>query len=147
VGTVGSGNPIGHPRVDRYRLFTPLGERDWAPDWQPHFPVATVDDGEPGTTFITDAHGHARIWVVVERARHRRIRYVNVAPGDRASLITVDLTPIAIGSEVMVTYDMTALSDAGARRLVQFADGYERYLDSWQEQIVAYLRGPASAVV
>jgi len=132
------------PPSQAFRLFTPLGERDWAPGWEPRFPAPTVDDTDPGTAFITDAHGQVRTWIVVDRESARRIRYANVASGDRASLITVELAPVATASEVTVTYDVTALSDAGARELAHFAHGYARYLDSWQEQILAYLRGQAS---
>lgn len=132
------------PPEQAFRLFTPLGERDWAPGWEPRFPAATVDDSDPGTAFVTESSGHERTWMVVDRELDRRIRYAAFSPGDRASLITVELTPVATGSEVEVTYDVTALSEAGARGLVDFADGYERYLESWHQQIVAYLRGPES---
>jgi hypothetical protein len=127
------------PPMQAFRLFTPLGERDWAPGWEPSFPAETLDDSEPGTAFLTHAHGRVRTWLVVEREVGRRIRYSNVAPGDRASLITVELAPAATGSEVTVTYDVTALGDAGARELLHFAEGYPRYLASWQEQILACL--------
>lgn len=135
------------PPMQAFRLFTPRGERDWAPQWEPRFPAVTADDTEPGTAFVTDAHGQVRTWIVVERERDRRIRYANVAAGDRASMITVELAPDATGSEVTVTYHVTALSETGARGLVHFAGGYARYLNSWQEQIAAYLRGQASAEV
>jgi Activator of Hsp90 ATPase homolog 1-like protein len=131
------------PPMQAFRLFTPLGERDWVPGWEPRFPAGAADDSEPGTAFVTDTHGQVRTWLVVEREVGRRIRYTNVAPGDRASLITVELAPVGTGSEVTVTYDITALSDTGARELRHFADGYARYLAAWQEQIVAYLGGGA----
>lgn len=127
------------PPAQAFRLFTPLGERDWVPDWEPRFPAPTPDDSAPGTVFVTDSHGLVRTWVVVEREHHRRIGYTNVAPGDRASLITVELTPINAYCEVTVTYDVTALSEAGARSVAHFAEGFAPYLDSWQRQIDAYL--------
>jgi hypothetical protein len=128
------------PPGQAFRLFTPLGERDWVADWQPRFPVPTADDSEPGTVFITREHASERTWLVVDREPDRRLRYADVAPGDRATMITVELVPADTGSEVNVTYDVTALSEAGARRLGHFADGFTRYLDSWQEQIETYVR-------
>lgn len=132
------------PPAQAFRLFTPLGERDWAPGWEPRFPAPTPDDSAPGTVFVTDSHGPVRTWVVVEREHHRRIAYTNVAPGDRASLITVELAPVNAYSEVTVTYDVTALSEAGARSVAHFAEGFAPYLDSWQRQIDAYLGVPTS---
>lgn len=133
------------PPAQAFQLFTPLGERDWAPDWRPRFPVETVDDSDPGTAFETDAHGPVRTWLVVERQPGHRIRYASFTPGNRVSLITVELAPTPSGSEVTVTYDITALSEAGARELVHFAQGYTHYLDSWQELIAASIRDRAPA--
>lgn len=133
------------PPAQAFRLFTPLGERDWAPGWEPRFPAPTPDDSAPGTVFVTETPGLVRTWVVVEREHHRRIGYTNVAPGDRASHITVELTPVFAGSEVTVTYDVTALSEAGAHVVAHFAEGFAPYLDSWQRQIDAYLGAQASS--
>jgi Polyketide cyclase / dehydrase and lipid transport len=127
------------PADEAFELFTPRGEREWAPGWDPTFPAPTSDDSEPGTVFETDSHGHRGTWLVTDRVRGRRIAYAQVFPGERAGSVTVTLKAAEGGSEVKVVYELTPLSEAGAHHLTQFADGYGDYLHSWQDAIAACL--------
>jgi hypothetical protein len=122
-----------------FRLFTPLGERDWAPGWAPRFPVPAIDDREPGTVFETQAHDRLATWVVVERTSGRSITYARVVPHQDAGIVTVTLDGAGGESTVTVTYALTALSEAGTAHLRAFARGYPAYLASWQDAIDASL--------
>ena len=63
-------------------------------------------------------------------------------PGHNAG-ITVELTGGAAGrSDVTVTYELTALTDAATRYLHAFADHYPAMLDQWAEAITAALTEP-----
>jgi hypothetical protein len=53
--------------------------------------------------------------------------------------VTVTISPAGGHSDVEVTYRLTALTDEGAARLREFADGYDAYLRSWQDAISASL--------
>ena len=64
-----------------FQLFTPRGEREWAPGWDPTFPAPSSDDSEPGTVFETEAHGHRGTWLVTDRVWGRQIAYAQVIPG------------------------------------------------------------------
>jgi polyketide cyclase/dehydrase/lipid transport protein len=130
---------VGLPPAEAFRLFTPRGEQDWAHGWQPHFPAPAADDTEPGTVFETSAHGQHTIWTVTERVRGCRMAYSRVTPGHQAGTVTVRLAAAGDGSEVEVTYLLTALSDAAGHHLADFADGYDAYLRSWEEDIAALL--------
>ena len=130
---------VGLPPAAAFRLFTARGEQDWAHGWQPHFPAPAPDDTEPGTVFETSAHGQHTVWLVTEREPGRRIGYARVTPGHQAGTVTVRLTAAGDDSEVEVTYRLTALSDAAGSQLADFADGYDDYLRSWQDAIVALL--------
>ncbi len=135
---------VGLPPARAFRLFTPEGERDWAPGWDPRYPVPAPDDTEPGTVFETSAHGQRTVWLVLDRQPGRHISYARVAPGDRAGTVTVVLDaagPHGQSSEVEVTYDLTALSEAAAHHLREFAEGYPAYLRSWEDAIAAHLDG------
>jgi hypothetical protein len=129
------------PPERAFVLFTPRGEQAWVPGWKPRFPAGTddgrFDDTEPGTVFETEAHGQATTWIVVERALGRRIRYARVIPQLNAGTVAVALEPAAEGegSEVTVTYELTALSEEGARKLDEFAAHYPAFLQSWEDQI------------
>jgi hypothetical protein len=115
--------------------FTPLGEKEWAPGWDPRFP------GEDETVFETGHGHHDTTWVMVDHQSGQRIRYARVAHGVSAGTVDVRLAENADGaSQVTVTYQLTALTDDGRAHLDQFAQGYDAYLRSWQEAITSVLR-------
>ncbi len=119
------------PPAEAIELFTPSGERRWAPGWDPSFPAPAADETEPGTVFETDVHGPLT-WVVVGRESGRSMKYAVVAPGIRAGTIEVACADDGSGTTIAtVTYDMTALSAGGERWLAEFAAGYDAYLDHW----------------
>jgi Polyketide cyclase / dehydrase and lipid transport len=132
------------PPAEAFRLFTPRGEQDWAHGWQPRFPAASPDDTEPGTVFETAAHGQHTIWLVIDREPGERISYARVTPGHQAGTVTVTISAVGHRSEVEVTYELTALTDAADEELRGFAAGYPAYLRSWQEAIAALLNGQHS---
>jgi hypothetical protein len=136
---------VGLPPAEAFRLFTPRGEQDWAPGWEPHFPAPASDDTEPGTVFETSPHGQPgthvppTVWVVTNRQSGRHISYARITPGDRAGMVTVELSAADGASDVEVTYQLTALSAAAEPGLREFADGYAAYLQSWQDAISGWL--------
>jgi hypothetical protein len=136
---------VGLPPAEAFRLFTPRGEQDWAPGWEPHFPAPASDDTEPGTVFETSPHGQPgthvppTVWVVTNRESGRHISYARMTPGDRAGTVTVELSAADGASDVEVTYQLTALSAAAEPGLREFADGYAAYLQSWQDAISGWL--------
>ncbi|MFL5828776.1 MAG: hypothetical protein ACJ76X_02565 [Solirubrobacteraceae bacterium] len=67
-----------------------------------------------------------------------------VQSGERAGIVTVTLDSTEGGSDVEVVYELTPLSEAGARHLERFAGGYRDYLRSWQDAIAASLETRAA---
>jgi hypothetical protein len=129
---------VARPPAETFVLFTPRGEIAWAPGWEPLFPIPTDDDAAPGTVFETAAHGIRTIWVVLHRDPGRSISYARVTPGERAGTVHVALRPGDDGGSVVtVTYALTALTEAAAVELDQFAAGYAGYLREWEELIAA----------
>lgn len=126
------------PRRHAMALFTPEGERDWAGDWDPHYPDPRRREG-PGAVFTTEHGSHHTTWVMVD---HRRdgVRYARVTHGMTAGTVAVDV----LGSNeqttrVRVTYDLTALSAAGETRLDTFDAHYDTEIASWATEIAAAL--------
>jgi hypothetical protein len=120
-------------------LFTPEGERSWAgADWVPVYalPESAQDDSAPGTVFSTMSHGGAAIWVVVER-RPDGMRYARVAPGHIAGTIDVTCTPLDDGTDVRVVYDVTSLGPEGIDFVRELESGYDAFMSSWREEILA----------
>ena len=110
-------------------LFTPAGERLWAPHWDPRFPAGEDGDGSaPGTVFLTgDTH-----WVVVDRTP-ARVRYARVTPGVRAGTVEVVVRPDGEHAIADVTYEMTAFA-AG--------DEFDPAVHEWEPAIAAALAHP-----
>jgi Polyketide cyclase / dehydrase and lipid transport len=123
------------PPDEAFRLFTPRGEEAWSEGWRPVFPDPTDDDCAPGTVFETGGHGAVTTWVVTERDPGRRLRYALIAPHERAGTVTVVLADAAAGSDVTISYDLTALSPGAEPGLDRFAAGYPDFLRSWQNAI------------
>jgi hypothetical protein len=126
------------PPNQAFRLFTARGEEEWVAGWRPHFPVPTDDDTAPGTVFVTDR----TTWVVLDRTAGRHLRYARVVPGVSAGTVSVTLEAAegaGGGSDVTVTYDLTALTDTAGRDLDTFATNYDDFLRSWHAAITTAL--------
>lgn len=121
--------------ADAFRLFTPLGEKEWAHGWDPLFPTPVEDDSQPGTVFEI-AHDDTRsVWVVCQRESNNLIQYARVIPGKNAGTVTVRLVPQSTGSVATVEYELTALSARAATELAHFASHYPQFLSEWEESI------------
>lgn len=123
-------------------LFTPEGERLWVPGWDPHYP-----DGEggetDGTVFTTHAHDVATVWVIIgiDRARPAAA-YARVTPGWHAGTVRVGCTDEGPDRcRVQVDYDLTALSDEGARHLDAYRPAaFAEMMQEWRSAIMASLQ-------
>jgi hypothetical protein len=125
------------PPEHAFQLFTAPGERLWVDGWDPKIPGGG-DGRSKGSVFVTDAHGDKAYWIVVdydEDALHAR--YARIAPGTRAGTVEVLARDDGTGTaEVEVTYELTALTDAGNDQLAAFdSDAYARMLGEWELMI------------
>jgi hypothetical protein len=109
-------------------LFTAEGERLWAPGWEPVWADESHvhEIGEVWTT----AGPPPTTWITVD-AGSNHVRYARVASGDSAGLVTVTCVETSGRTTVTVDYDLSALSDAGADRLEDFASSYDDMLAHW----------------
>ncbi|MEP6650593.1 MAG: hypothetical protein ABJA74_11895 [Lapillicoccus sp.] len=121
---------------DAYTLFTPTGERVWAHDWDPHFPVPADTDDTPGTVFTVSHGAQSTTWIVTASEPGRHVAYARAAPDHWAGTVTVDLVPTGPDtSTVSLTYALTALTDQAAVDLRLFADEYPHLLEQWEDNI------------
>jgi len=122
-------------------LFTPEGEREWVPGWNPTYP-----EGEPsetaGTVFIT-THGHAQIaWVIhhIDRAEGSAA-YSRVTAGHHAGTVTVRCTDHETDRcTVTVDYDMTALTDTNPAVLEAYnTESFAAMMEHWATTVTSIL--------
>jgi len=135
---------VAAPVERAFELFTPLGERRWVAGWAPelHHPPG----GEPvaGGVFTTSGEdGSQTHWVLVdwEPERHR-VRYARITPGRRAGTVEVRCAAAgAASTDVQVTYELTALTDAGDAELAAWSEAwYAEYLAGWERDIARHLQ-------
>jgi hypothetical protein len=131
-----------------FPLFTPLGERRWAPGWNPDILVGDGFAPAAGDVFETEGHGRRFLWTVAEvdrpqiRTEHFRIKYLRAAEGFQLGEVEVQCAPVAdassrVTSRVTVRYRLVGLGDQGAHVVdAFFAPGtYEDYIAGWQREI------------
>ena len=120
-----------------FPFFSPEGERAWAPGWAPTY-FTERRAPHSGLAFATDASGEPTLWLVIRYdAATCHARYARIVPGSRMGTVDVRCAPTADGrTEVTVSYDLTALSEAGSRVLDALTPAaYEAMLREWQSAI------------
>jgi hypothetical protein len=128
---------------DAFPLFTAEGERAWVPGWSPD--ILGAGPQEPGLVFLTDG-GERTIWTVIESDETRlRHLYSRVTPGVRAGTVEVRLSPEGSMSRIHVSYDMTALPEAGEEALAPYSPvRFQDMLNEWQSLIGHWLEARAA---
>jgi hypothetical protein len=124
------------PPEQSIHLFTALGEILWAKGWDPV--ILSGDGTEQGTVFVTTHHEEVTIWVVIDfDPQNFHARYSRVTPSMRAGTVEVLVRSDGQdGSNVDVSYQLTALSEAGNRDLVHFdAQEYAEMMTEWENEI------------
>jgi len=137
------------PVDDAFQLFTPLGERSWAPDWDPRilFPSGGILERDLVFT-VTHGHGGEAVWIVdaCDPASHT-IEYLYVLPERTTCRIRVQCeAQEPRQTRASVTYTMTGLSEDGNRIVDELsAVAFAHRMRQWEEQIAGRAAGPVRA--
>lgn len=134
------------PPRDAFAWFSPEGERAWAPGWRPEYLHPRDGSLQSGLVFRTEAGGEPTLWLLLRYDRAKwEAEYVRMVPDSRVGTVAVVCRPAEGNStEVSVAYRLTALCDAGNRRLAEFTDeAFAAMMHEWKAAICACLR-PAS---
>jgi len=132
------------PPAEALSLFTPEGERDWVPGWDPeaiHAPDGSLS--RDGAVFRTTHGGEETVWLVVHvNPLLGAADYVRITPGSRLGTVSVRCHDDgAGGSLVEVSYSLTALSPAGAGALEAITpEAFAADIRDWQTAIQRLLR-------
>lgn len=131
------------PRQRAFPLFTALGERVWAPGWEP---VMLSGKEERGSAFRTrNHHGQETTWIVTEyRPAEGRVSYARLAQDSNIGLVDVICTESPDGgTDVSVRYTLTGVSAQGQQFVREFLDHghYVRMIEEWRAALAAALGG------
>jgi hypothetical protein len=128
------------PADTAFLLFTPKGEERWIPEWRPRYIRPAGGETEAGMVFTTGDGEDFTIWQVVDfDAAARKARYARTTPTSRTGMVTVEATPLGDhDTEVLVRYEMTALSPQGEESLRQYeGDAFANMMAQWRGAILA----------
>jgi hypothetical protein len=126
-----------------FPLLCPVREAEWVPDWKYRLVYSESGVAELGCVFATpNPDGSETTWVVTEYDPARYwIAFAWVWPQMLATRLFIQLASDG-GSQTKatITYQYTALSDAGERELERYnCAWYEAKMAGWQEAINHYL--------
>jgi hypothetical protein len=126
-----------------FPLFTPEGEKLWAPGWD-YVNLMGTNPLKGDYIFLTRTHDHAAneaIWIVksYEPETHR-VQYYKIEPGEKVGIVEVTCDPLSSGStNVQVTYRYLGLSETGNQFVERFTKkDYEAFIGEWKKLIESY---------
>jgi hypothetical protein len=129
-------------RVERaFPLFSPLGEKDWVPGWNPTLLHPAGVDWAEGQVFTTEEEKGQATWVVtrLDRARHEA-GYARVEPGRWVAQVQVRCEEKGAGTDVRVQYTFIGLSESGNDEIAAMTEpAYVEKMQRWQTLIEAHL--------
>jgi hypothetical protein len=122
---------------DAFPLFSPEGERAWAPGWDPALVFPRGVEWAEGQIFRAGGTLHDAVWIVARLDRDaRRVTYYRVEERDLVARIDVACGASGGGTRVEVTYTFVALSPEGERAIDAMShDDYAAKMRHWRELI------------
>lgn len=126
-----------------FPLFEPLGEKHWAPGWNPDMLYPASGIAQKGTVFTTQHAGEpVKIWTIIAYEREQaHVTYLNLLPQTYTSCIDVRCEPDGMeATSVCVTYTLTALTPQGNEFIERWTEEhYQTSISSWETAIRHYL--------
>lgn len=131
-----------------FALFSPLGERDWVPGWDPELVHPAGVPWAPGQIFRTREESGEAVWIVtgLDREAHR-VEYHRVEPRRYVARVRVECHPAAGGeTRVATSYAFIGLSAEGNREIEAMTGAaYAEKMLRWERWIRAHLGRPPAA--
>jgi hypothetical protein len=129
------------PAAKAIGYFTPEGERDWAPGWNPTYPAGSPSETR-GTVFITSHGDQDTIWTIHHIDRDGfTSAYSRCNVGNWAGTVQVRCRDQGAESCVVtVEYDTTVLPGGDTSILHHFDEAhYEAMMSEWATRVTAVL--------
>ena len=126
-----------------FELFSPLGERFWAPDWHPELLFPRDAAWTPGQVFRTCSGANEVVWLVaaLDLEAHE-VEYHRVETGRHVARVHVRCLARADGgTDVTVRYRFVGLSEPGNHEIAQMnPQTHAARMLSWQSSIERHLQ-------
>lgn len=124
-----------------FPLLCPVREADWVEGWDPLVVFSASGVAEVDSVFITEASPSNAIWYIT---RHEPgngfVEMIKITPSVTACKLTIQLHPVAGGSEATITYAHTSLGPEGDALVASFTEEhYRQFMRDWEARINHYL--------
>ncbi|MBI2213390.1 MAG: hypothetical protein HYU52_07065 [Acidobacteria bacterium] len=129
------------PPATVFPLLCPVRESDWVQGWDPVLVVSESGLAEDDCVFVTSDRGREATWIVTRfEPASWTIELIKVTPGVTVGHIRVVLAAEGSGTAAEVTYQHTALSDAGREFVDRFDEEfYVAFMKEWESSMNHYL--------
>ena len=129
------------PPARVFPLLCPVREADWIQGWDPQAVFSDSGVAEPDCVFLTEAEpGHAIWYITRHEPRNGFIEMIKITPAVTACKLTIQLRPVAGGSDAVITYSHTSLGPAGDAFVASFTEEhYQQFMHEWETRINHYL--------
>ena len=120
--------------TDAINLFTPRGEEDWVPGWEPSYLSPSTGQTQEGMVFTTGKDEEMTFWTCLQwRPEDGHARYLRITPASRFAYVDVQCRPDGEHrTRVQVSYEIHALTVAGTSWLEAFTeDAFAAMIDEW----------------
>ena len=124
--------------TDAINLFTPRGEEEWLPGWEPVYLSPASGQTEEGMVFTTGEGDETSFWTCLTwQPDDGHARYLCITPASRFAFIDVQCRPDGDArSRVTVRYEVQATTDAGEKWIATVTDeAFSKRIDRWSELI------------
>ena len=129
--------------IDRvFRLFSPLGEKNWVTGWDPEILAPRGANWAPGMVFRTVSDGREEIWVIAELdTTAHRVVYFRIEPGRLVARVEVRCRQLVNHqTEAATLYSYVGLSALGNSEIAEWSDAaYRSKKEQWTRMINQYL--------
>jgi hypothetical protein len=124
-----------------FPLLCPVRECEWVQGWDPDLVVTSSGAAERDCVFVTSDRGRDATWIVTRfDPASWTLELVKVTPGVTVGQITAVLTGEPGGTAADITYQHTALSEAGRTFVDGFTEEfYEAFMKEWEASMNHYL--------
>ena len=124
-----------------FPLLCPVREADWIDGWSPISVITQSGVAEQDCVFVTAATPHDAVWYITRHEPDNGfVEMIKITPLVTACRLTIQLRPIAIGSEAVITYTHTSIGPEGDAFVASFTDDYYRqFMKDWEARINQYL--------
>jgi hypothetical protein len=133
---------VAAPAHVAFKFFTPAGEEVWVPHWRPRYLHPADGATQQGQIFTTGEDDEFTIWQLADfDLTACRVRYVRTTPALRTGFVEVQcMAHDDDASDVLVSYELTALTPAGELTLAAFeGQAFAAMIDGWATAIAAHL--------